>query len=121
LSTAFHETIHWTGHPSRLDRNLKTKFRSDVYAFEELIAEMGAAFLGAVTCVPFEGMGHSEYIDSWLTLFDRNHRIVMTAAAKAQAGVDFLLLEGKDTTTKSENHMKVNKQSTIPLKEIPGS
>ena len=46
-NVAFHELTHWTGHKSRLDRDLKNRFGSRNYAAEELIAELGAAFLCA--------------------------------------------------------------------------
>lgn len=90
-STAYHEIIHWTGHPARLDRRFGRRFGDRDYAFEELVAEIGAAFLGASTGIPFEEMGHSGYIDSWLRILEEDNRAIFTAAAKAQTAADFVL------------------------------
>jgi antirestriction protein ArdC len=81
--------VHWTGHPSRLDRRLGKRFGAQAYAAEELIAELGAAFL----CAEFSIDGvvpHAAYIESYLTLFENDSKAIFTAASKAQAAVDFL-------------------------------
>ena len=67
-STFYHEILHWSGHPSRLNRTFGARFGDQEYAFEELVAEIGAAFIGAYTGIPFENMRHPEYINSWLQI-----------------------------------------------------
>jgi len=88
-ATLFHELVHWTGHPSRLDRQLGTRFGLQSKAAEELIAELGAAFL----CAEFSIDGfipHAAYIENYLELLQNDSKAIFTAASKAQAAVDFL-------------------------------
>lgn len=89
--TAFHETVHWVGHPARLNRTFGKRFGDRDYAFEELVAEIGAAFLGAHATIPFEEMRHPEYINSWLEILKGDSKAIFTAAAKAQNAADFVL------------------------------
>ncbi len=89
--TGYHETLHWSGHPDRLNRVFGTRFGDLGYAFEELVAEIGAAFLGAHTGIPFASMRHPEYINHWLQILKGDSRAIFTAAAKAQIAADFLL------------------------------
>jgi antirestriction protein ArdC len=56
-----------------------------------LVAEIGAAFLGSHTAIPFEEMRHPEYINSWLQILKGDNRAIFTAAAKAQNAADFVL------------------------------
>lgn len=90
-STFYHEILHWSGCPSRLNRTFGTRFGDQDYAFEELVAEIGAAFIGANSGIPFENMRHPEYINSWLQILHQDTRAIFTAAAKAQAACDFIL------------------------------
>lgn len=92
-ATGFHETCHWTKHPSRLDRDFKQRFKveKEARAMEELVAEIGAAFLGAHTGVPFEGMQHPEYIGSWIKVFQGNNKAIFTATSHAQKAADFII------------------------------
>jgi antirestriction protein ArdC len=98
-ATLFHETGHWTGHRSRLDRDLRNRFGDRQYAAEELIAELTSAFL----CAEFSIEGdlrHASYIASWIDLLKVDPRAFMTAASKAQAAADYLrglALEGETT------------------------
>src|SRR5262249_25054508 len=89
-ATLFHELIHWTGHESRLDRRLGERFGSHAKTAEELIAELGAAFLCAEFSVDGSLLSHATYIGNYLELSQDDSRAVFTAAAKAQAAVDFL-------------------------------
>jgi len=88
--TALHELCHWTGHCSRLGRKLGRRFGDAAYAMEELVAEMGAAFLSA-HCRLDGRLQHASYIASWLEVLDRDKRAVFLAAAQAQKAADFLL------------------------------
>jgi antirestriction protein ArdC len=86
---AFHELSHWTGHKSRLDRDLKNRFGSKNYAAEELIAEMAAAFLCAE--FGFDGdVRHAGYIQSWIGLLKDDKRAFFTACSKAQSAANYL-------------------------------
>lgn len=91
-STLAHELTHWTRHPSRLDRDFGRKAFGDAgYAKEELVAELGAAFIGAAFGFkPDHIESHAAYIGSWLQVLKDDKRFVFTAAAKAQQAVDFL-------------------------------
>jgi antirestriction protein ArdC len=86
-----HETIHWSGHPSRLARVLGKRFGDDAYAAEELIAELGAAFLCAgLGITPEPRADHASYLAHWLNILKADKRAIFTAAAQAQRAVDFL-------------------------------
>jgi antirestriction protein ArdC len=88
-NVAFHELTHWTGHKSRLDRNLKGRFGNQAYAAEELIAELGAAFLAAE--FGFDGdVRHAGYIETWIGLLRSDKRAFFTAASRGQAAADYL-------------------------------
>src|SRR5687768_3181936 len=85
-----HELTHWTGHRSRLDRDLGHRFGSQAYAAEEPVAEMGSAFLCAQLAI--EGrLRHPEYIGHWLKVLRDDKRAVFKASSLAQAAADFLL------------------------------
>lgn len=88
-NVAFHELTHWTGHKSRCDRDLKARFGDKAYAAEELVAELGAAFLAAEFA--FDGdVRHAGYIASWIRLLKDDKRAFFTACSKAQAAADYL-------------------------------
>lgn len=90
-STLAHELVHWTGAKARLDRDLTGRFKTEAYAAEELVAELGAAFTLATLGLPSEPhQQHASYIASWLTLLRSDNRAVFTAAAKASQAVDYL-------------------------------
>jgi antirestriction protein ArdC len=91
-ATLAHESMHWTKHPSRLDRQFGRKQWGDAgYAEEELVAELGAAFLCAdleISLQPRED--HASYIAHWLTVLKNDKRAIFRAAAHAQRAADFL-------------------------------
>lgn len=91
-ATLAHESVHWTRHPARLDRSFDRQRWGDTgYAKEELVAELGAAFLCADLELPLEDRNdHASYIGSWLTVLKNDKKAVFTAAAHAQRAVDFL-------------------------------
>jgi len=91
-ATLAHELSHWTGHSSRLDRNLKNHFGSDAYAAEELIAELSSAILGAELGLPVTHLDHhASYIASWLKILKCDERAILTAAARAEEAASLLL------------------------------
>jgi antirestriction protein ArdC len=90
-ATLTHELTHWTGAAARLDRNLSQRFGSAAYAMEELVAELGSAFLCALLGLESQPRAdHARYIDSWLGVLRHDTRAVFTAASKAQAAVDWM-------------------------------
>ncbi|TWB03668.1 ArdC family protein [Bradyrhizobium stylosanthis] len=91
--TLFHELGHWTGHPSRLERDLSGPFGSKPYAKEELVAELTAAFIcAALTIKPT--VRHADYLGSWLSVLREDNRAIFQAASKASKAADFLLAFG---------------------------
>ena len=89
FATVLHELAHWTGHASRLARDLTGRFGSDNYAAEELVAELTAAFLCADLSVAGK-LQHAEYIGSWIKVLQGDKRAVFTAARMAQEAADLL-------------------------------
>lgn len=88
-ATVLHELCHWSGHDTRLKRDLRGRFGTQAYAAEELVAELGAAFL----CAHLEVRGqlrHADYIGNWLKLLKDDHRAIFTAASKASQAADYL-------------------------------
>ena len=91
-ATLAHETTHWTKHPSRLDRDFgRKRFGDEGYAMEELVAELGAAFLAAdLTLTPEVRDDHAAYIASWIKVLKDDKRAIFTAASHAQRAADLL-------------------------------
>jgi antirestriction protein ArdC len=91
-ATLAHECTHWTRHGSRLDRDLGRKsFGDEGYAREELVAELGAAFLCADLGLRLEDRDdHAAYIGSWLRVLKNDKRAIFQASAHAQKAADFL-------------------------------
>ena len=91
-ATRAHETTHWTRHPSRLDRDFgRKRFGDDGYAMEELVAELGSAFLSAdLELTPEVREDHAAYIASWIEVLKNDKRAIFTAASHAQRAADFL-------------------------------
>jgi antirestriction protein ArdC len=91
-----HETIHWTRHCSRLDREFgRKRFGDEGYAMEELVAELvaelGSAFLSAdLELTPEVREDHAAYIASWIKVLKNDKRAIFTAASHAQRATDFL-------------------------------
>ncbi|SDG49443.1 Antirestriction protein ArdC [Thermoanaerobacter thermohydrosulfuricus] len=94
-STLFHEIIHSTGHPKRLNRfkeNEKSAFAADSYSLEELVAEIGAAILCQHAGIMEKTIKNSTaYIQSWLKHLKNNKMMIFTAAGRAQKAVDYVL------------------------------
>lgn len=89
-ATALHELTHWSGAPGRCNRQLSGRQHIEAYAFEELVAEMGAAFLSSHCGLPGE-LQHASYIASWLTALRSDKRLIFTASSMAQKAADFLI------------------------------
>lgn len=103
-ATLAHELSHWTGHASRLDRDLKNRFGSSAYAAEELIAELSSAMIGAELGLPVAHLdSHASYIGHWLKLLRDDERAILTAAAKAEEASRLLLALGGRTAPPLED------------------
>jgi antirestriction protein ArdC len=90
-ATLAHECTHWTGAEPRLARTFGKRFGDHDYAVEELVAELGAAFLCAgLSLTPEIRDDHASYLDHWLTVLKADKRAIFTAAAQAQKAADFL-------------------------------
>jgi antirestriction protein ArdC len=91
-ATALHELTHWTGHSSRLSRDFSGRFGSEAYAFEELIAELGAAFVvGNLGFIDATIVNHASYLESWLKVLRDDKTAIFTACKHAWLASDFIL------------------------------
>ena len=91
-ATALHELTHWTGHESRLNRQFGKRFGDDAYAFEELVAELGAAFtVGQLGMVDATIEAHADYVQSWVKVLKNDKRAIFTAASQAAKAADYIL------------------------------
>ena len=91
-ATRAHEIAHWTGAEHRLHRDFSGRFGTSAYAFEELVADIAAAIVGAALGLP-EAMldNHAAYVGSWLKVLKKDHRAILTAASQADTAADFIL------------------------------
>jgi antirestriction protein ArdC len=98
--TCFHELGHWTGHPSRLNRDQSGRYRSHPYAREELVAEMTSAFICAdLSIVPT--VRHADYLGSWLEVLREDNRAIFRAASQASKAADFILAFHAETAERA--------------------
>ena len=109
-STALHELTHWTGNPNRLNRLDKAaQFGDDNYAFEELVAEMGAAFLCATLDVPNTSAttNSAAYLADWMRILRADSKAIFTASTAATKAADFILaFSGKGSSPIEEEEMQ---------------
>ncbi|HAU4231590.1 TPA: DUF1738 domain-containing protein [Legionella pneumophila] len=89
-ATALHELGHWSGHPSRLDRDLGHPFGSDAYAKEELRAEIASMLLGAELSIGHDPSQHTAYIKSWILVLEDDPLEIFRASADAEKIVNHL-------------------------------
>lgn len=90
-STALHELVHWTGHPTRLDRKYGLSFGDESYAKEELIAELGASFLCSHLGFTTTVSQNAAYIQSWIKIMKEDNKAILKATADAQKAANFIL------------------------------
>lgn len=106
-STLFHEMTHSTGHKSRLDRHTEKDqfvFASHSYGREELVAEMGAAFLsGEAGILPQTFENSKNYLGSWIKTIKEDTKAVVIAASRAQRAADYILGKHAPEYEESEN------------------
>lgn len=89
-STLAHELTHWTGHKSRCNRQFGKRFGDQAYAFEELVAEIGSAFLCARIGLSLDELQHPSYIKTWLQVMKDDKRAIFTASSRAKEATEFL-------------------------------
>ena len=91
-ATLAHELAHWTKHGTRLARDMgRVRWGDEGYAKEELVAELGSAFLCAdLDITPEVRADHAAYIASWLKALKDDKRLIFAAAAHAQRAADYL-------------------------------
>jgi antirestriction protein ArdC len=102
FTTALHELAHSTGHPSRLNRDLKTRYGSAAYAMEELRAEIASAYVASELGLPPDIPQHASYIASWIKPLKDDKREIFRAAADAQRIADMLLSFHPDYAAQAE-------------------
>lgn len=91
-AVGLHELTHWSGHPSRLERDFSGSFGSDSYAFEELVAELGSAYLVAHLGLQDATLeSHASYLDSWLRVLKSDKNAIFAASRQANAAYQFIL------------------------------
>jgi antirestriction protein ArdC len=102
-ATLAHEATHWTRHETRLNRDFgRNRWGDEGYAMEELVAELGAAFLAAdLDLTPEVRDDHAAYIASWIKVLRIDKRAIFSAASHAQRAADFLHGAGREPTAAS--------------------
>lgn len=90
-ATAFHEIIHWTGAKHRLNREMGETFGDESYSKEELVAELGSAFLCAHSGFSKTITNNASYIKGWLSILRENPKYILSVSASAQKASDYLL------------------------------
>lgn len=127
-TTFFHELIHSTGSKKRLDRVMGKKFGDKDYAFEELIAELGASFLsGQAGILHYTMRNSAAYIKGWrkelLAIVKKDNRFFFRAASKAQAAADFMLQKDADGVPKYLKNFKpeVKKEAKTKTSKTTGT
>lgn len=110
-STLFHELVHSTGHETRLKRDGViecTFFGSTLYSQEELVAEIGASFLCALTGIQDKTFKNSiAYIQGWLEKLENNPKLILWASARAQKAVDYILGKLEKKTAEQEKELEL--------------
>jgi len=91
-NTIWHETAHWSGHESRLNRQKANKFGDKFYAMEEIISEISAAFIMAYLGYENKITDNVDYIDSWLSVMKNDKQFVVQASSQAQKACDYIFV-----------------------------
>jgi antirestriction protein ArdC len=122
-TTGLHELGHWTGHPSRLNRDLQNRFGSAAYAMEELRAELASAFVASVLGIPTDIPHHASYIANWIKPLKDDKREIFRAAADAQRIADMELGFHPDYAAQMEAEITapapVRRGAALPV-SVPG-
>lgn len=111
-ATALHEVGHWTGHASRLDRDLSHPFGSDGYAKEELRAEIASMLLGSEVGTGHDPSRHAAYVGSWIKAIRDDPNVLQRAASDAEKIVTFV----KDLEQKRNQSIELAETQTAAMK-----
>ena len=118
-STALHELSHWTGHESRLNRDMGNPFGSIAYAKEELRAEIGSYMLSAKIGIDFDPSQHYSYIGNWVSILEDKPSEIFKASADASKIVSFITTLQKEQEEKIEDTLdKENTQTKESFSNI---
>jgi len=115
--TLFHELVHATGHKSRLNRDLTGGFGSNSYSIEELIAEMGASYLSALTGIETDILldNAAGYIQGWLKALKNDRKMLINAASKAHKATEYI------AGPYMEKELQTVERQTVDQVEVPSS
>ena len=91
LNVIWHEVLHWTSHPSRLNRPIANKIGDKGYSVEEITAELGSAFLCAYLGYENRITNNVAYIENWLSVMKNDKQFVVQASSQAQKAADYIL------------------------------
>ena len=114
-STLFHELVHSTGHESRLNRTFGDHFGDELYSTEELVAEMGAAFLCAIAGIANEHTDRhtTAYTQNWISKLEEDSRLIVHAAANAQRAADCILGNSFEEQTETTDRTDVEELAGV--------
>jgi antirestriction protein ArdC len=97
-----HETVHWTGHASRLDRTFGKRFGDNAYCVEELVAELGSAMICGDLGLPTElHDSHASYLANWLKMLRADKTAIFLAASKAEQAFSYLRAFSTEATAET--------------------
>jgi putative DNA primase/helicase len=113
-ATALHELGHWTGHPTRLDRDLSNPFGSDGYAKEELRAEISSMILGDELGIGHDPSQHVSYVASWIKNLKDDPMEIFRAAADAEKINDFVLSFEQQLVQEQEQNQVIVEKNELP-------
>ena len=115
-ATALHELGHWTGHESRLDRDLKHPFGSEGYAREELRAELASYMLGAELGIGHDPGQHHAYIASWIKALEEDPKEIIRAARDAEHIREYVM--GREKGIQASSQPKANEMSNAKTADL---
>lgn len=117
-ATSLHELGHWSGHPTRLARDLAHPFGSEGYAREELRAEIASMMLGDELAIGHDPSQHVAYVKSWIKVLEQDHREIFRAASAAEKIKGYLMqyqLEQTQEHTQAEKTREGAVDESVPL------
>lgn len=115
-ATALHEVGHWTGHPSRLDRDLSHPFGSEGYAREELRAEIASLMLGERLDIGHDPEQHTAYVGSWIKALKEDPKEIFRAAADAERIAGYVMgFEQEQIQTRTAEQQASAEQQSAPI------
>lgn len=115
-ATALHEVGHWTGHPSRLDRDLSHPFGSEGYAREELRAEIASLMLGERLDLGHDPEQHAAYVGSWIKALKEDPKEIFRAAADAERIAGYVMgFEQEQIQTRTVEQQATAEQQSAPI------